>query len=114
MIHQNEIAISQNGVAPPVEKAGAPSFESNVQITFKKFSPLQIEIDIDALTVADLEFVERLSNKKASTTELVDFLGRVVPGTNIKTIPLRAIPELANAVMSAIGGASDPNDSPSA
>ncbi len=113
MIYQDEIAVSLNGAASPVEAVAPPSFESNVRITFKKVAPLNIEIDIDALTVADLEFVDRLSNDKTSTVELIDFLGRVIPDTDIKTIPLRAIPELANAVMSAIGGASDPNDSAS-
>lgn len=103
--------VSQNGTEPEPEILAAAPFKPNVQISFKSVAPLNIEIDIDALTVADLEFVERLSSNGASTSEIVGFLSKVIPGTDINTIPIRALPLISNAVISAIGGESDPNDS---
>jgi len=99
--------VRQNGTEPEVLLP--EPFDANVQISFKKVTPLQIEIAIDALTVADLEFVERLSDSGATTVEIVDFLAKVIPDTDINTIPIRALPLISDAVVSAIGGASDPN-----
>lgn len=101
--------IQQNGSAPTEDTGNENAFDANVQISFKKVTPLQIEIDIDQLTVADIEFVEKLSGGKASIVEIVEFLGKVIPGTDINTIPIRAIRMIGDAVISAIGGASDPN-----
>ena len=100
----------QQAIATNTNGSAAEPFEPNVQISFKSVKPLNIEIDIDALTVADLEFVERLSADDVSTMELVEFLGRVMPDTDIKTVPLRALPMISDAVVNAIGGAADPND----
>lgn len=104
-----ETIASSNGSAPVQEVLAPEPFKPNVQISFKSVSPLNIEIDIDALTVADLEFVERLSTNGATTIEIVEFLAKVIPDTDINTIPIRALPLISDAVVSAIGGASDPN-----
>jgi len=102
--------VVQNGAAPVAEILSPEPFRPNVQISFKSVAPLNLEIDIDALTVADLEFVERLASNGATTVEIVDFLAKVIPDTDINTIPIRALPMISDAVVSAIGGASDPND----
>lgn len=89
---------------------GASADDSTIVISFKKQKPLHLEIDIDQLTVGDLSFVEDLSRDNASTDELIQFLKRVLPDVDLESIPLRALPKITDAVMSAIGGATDPND----
>ena len=55
---------------------------------------LELEIDIDALTIGDLEKLE----KPDSTTAFIDLLQRAVVGTDIRELPLGAIASIARAV----------------
>ena len=90
-----------------VQDNGSSDHDDNITVTFKAPPPLNIEIDIDQLTIDDLEFVEKLSADEVPLTEIVSFLKRVLPDGY--KLPLRAVPKLTDAVISAIGGASDPN-----
>lgn len=114
----SDLAMQVNGEAPvwePVDPAdvqkdtGPLEFDDNVVVTIKKPKPLNIEIDLDNFTIADMEFVAELASDKAGLKETIEFIRRVVPEAD--TIPMRAIAKVTNAIITAIGGASDPNAS---
>jgi len=61
---------------------------------------LDLKIDIDRLTIGDLEVLESPGTAK----RLVDILQKAVVETNIRELPLSAIRQIAQAIMQDIQG----------
>lgn len=108
MISDVALPHKTNGVTSKREEQPSP-FASTVNITFRPTRPINVTINMDGLTVADMGELEKLA-EGATTVETIQFLSKVIE-EDVNSIPLHAMEEIMTTVMQAIGGASDPNDS---
>lgn len=66
-----------------------------------------VQIDFDALTIGDLEILESARGGSISTKELLDLFDRVVVG-GARSLPMRALPQVVEAIREAVDGAANP------
>jgi hypothetical protein len=71
---------------------------------------LGITINLDQMTIGDLELMDNLSSKDARPRDLVDFLARVVVGADVRKLPMKALWPILDAVNSEIMAAADPKN----
>jgi len=75
-----------------------------------KDNTLKLTIDIDQLTLGDLELFDKFSDGNTKAVELLDFLQRIVVGTDIRTLPLSKMNDVMAAVSEAISAATNPGN----
>lgn len=64
-------------------------------------SEIKIEVNIDALTIGDLELLDRAGTKELAPRELVGLLDRLVVG-GVRHLPLSSMSNVATAIGDAI------------
>ncbi len=69
----------------------------------------EIRIDISCLKIRDLATLDQMARGTLSPSEIIDLLDRVVVG-GAADLPLTAIGEIINALVAAVGEASNPAD----
>jgi len=83
---------AQNGTAPAVDDT------------------IKLTVDVDRLTLGDLELFDKFSEGNTKATELLDFLQRIVVGTDIRTLPLSRMQDVMTAVSAAITQVTNPGN----
>ena len=73
----------------------------------EQIKTLEITIDIDQMTIGDLELLERAGQSELKMTELIDFLDRVVE-EDVRTLPITELGNIVKALNAAVGEASNP------
>lgn len=68
---------------------------------------LTITIDIEQMTIGDLELLERAGKNELKMTELIDFLDRVVL-EDVRLLPITELGTVVQALNAAVGEASNP------
>lgn len=66
-----------------------------------------ITIEIENMLIGDLELLDKADTGDLSTTELVDFLDRVVE-EDVRLIPLVQLPNIVNKLGEAVQSATNP------
>lgn len=95
---------SDNGIVTVKEPE-----HKDVAIRFKQSAMVDVELDIDRLTIGDLELLERLSGEETNNADLVALMQKVIPDQDVSQLPLRAMRHIVAAVIDAVGGETDPN-----
>ena len=90
--------------ADPLQAIRDTAHLRNIDVVVVQPDKLVIELDIDQLTVGDLEEVNRLVNDEMTITEQIAFIDRVVVG-DLKSLPMRALPDVVEKVVAALGNA---------
>jgi len=68
---------------------------------------LKIEVNLDAMTIDDLVFLEEAGNAKVKMAELKAFLDRVVVG-GVGHLPIKALKDVAEAITDAVQAEANP------
>ena len=72
---------------------------------------ITITVDLDVLTLGDLETIETLTDGSAKAVDMLDFLSRIiVEPSDIRSIPLRMLPQVVKAVQSQMSEMSNPEN----
>ena len=73
--------------------------------------PTRIEVVVDEVTIGDMAALDRMASGKAGAfADGIDVLARYVRGADIRTLPLKQLKAIAEAVFEEVSkAASDPN-----
>ena len=72
--------------------------------------PVEIQVSLDNLLIGDLETLEQAGQSNLGTTDMLDFLDRVVVGGNVRLLPMSQLSNIMTALTKAIGTAADPGN----
>lgn len=68
---------------------------------------MKIKVDLDNLTIGDLETLERAQDGKLPITELIDLLDRIVDG-DVRGLPFSAMHEIVERMNEAVAEMANP------
>ncbi len=68
---------------------------------------IEIKVDVNAMTLGDLEIIDKAQRKEANLTELLDLLDRVVVG-GARHLPLTALDAIVEKLQEQIGSVTNP------
>jgi hypothetical protein len=68
-----------------------------------------IIVDIDKLTIGDLETLDKASARKLSTVELIEFLEGIVVG-GIRHLPIKRLGDVIKALGNAVSESANPKN----
>lgn len=72
---------------------------------------LRVTVDMDALTIGDLELFEKWQGGGYKASELIAFLSRVAKTeTPIREMPMSSLKEILAAIQEAVGEAQNPKN----
>lgn len=63
----------------------------------------KIVVNLDGLTIGDLELFEKWQNKEVKIKDMLDMLDRAVKG-GVRHLPLSSMKEILQAITDAVGG----------
>jgi len=68
---------------------------------------MQITIDIEKMTIGDLELLDKAARSELPANELIDFLDRIVQ-EDVRDLSITALPDITDALQEAVAQATNP------